>query len=171
MIIGCATAGGTHDAYSPYTDLAVMQVPKHIRPPTDATPAGAVAARGLPRALPDDVLREASARLGIMSLVAAGLWVVGTILGQARHAVDAAWRVDGTRLDDRRCDRGRERAGVAPAFCLYADRQSGPTANPGSWSGLHGSHSPCAGTDVSFGIDPPDLYPSLHRSRGSARSS
>src|SRR6185436_18649215 len=59
-----------------------MQGPKLIRPPTDATPAEAVAARGRPRALPDDLLREASARLGIMSLVAAGLWVVGTVLGR-----------------------------------------------------------------------------------------
>ena len=59
----------------------MMPVPKLIRPPTDATPAE-TAARGRPRALPDDFLREASARLGIMSLVAAGLWVVGTILGR-----------------------------------------------------------------------------------------
>ena len=59
-----------------------MQVPKFIRPPTDTTPTEAAAARGRPRALPDDFLREASARLGIMSLVAAGLWVAGTILGR-----------------------------------------------------------------------------------------
>src|SRR5687767_6060761 len=61
---------------------AVAQVSKLIRPPTDATPAEAAAARGRPRALPDDFLREASARLGIMSLVAAGLWVLGSILGR-----------------------------------------------------------------------------------------
>ena len=59
-----------------------MKNPKLIRPPTDATPAASTGARGRPRALPDDFLREASARLGIMSLVAAGLWVVGTILGR-----------------------------------------------------------------------------------------
>jgi eukaryotic-like serine/threonine-protein kinase len=59
-----------------------MPVPKLIRPPSDATPAEAAAARGRPRDLPDDFLREASTRLGIMSLVAAGLWVVGTILGR-----------------------------------------------------------------------------------------
>ena len=58
-----------------------MPVPKLIRPPTDAT-TEAPAARARPRALPDDFLREAAARLGIMSLVAAGLWVVGTILGR-----------------------------------------------------------------------------------------
>src|SRR6187455_618988 len=60
----------------------VKQNPKLIRPPTDATPVESAAARGRPRALPDDFLREASARLGIMSLVAAGLWIVGTILGR-----------------------------------------------------------------------------------------
>ena len=65
-----------------YLTRAVMPVPKLIRPPTDATPAEAAAARGRPRALPDDFLREASARLGIMSLVAVGLWVFGTILGR-----------------------------------------------------------------------------------------
>jgi eukaryotic-like serine/threonine-protein kinase len=56
-----------------------MTMPRLIGPQTDATPVVAAARRG-PRALPDDFLREASARLGIMSLVAAGLWVVGTIL-------------------------------------------------------------------------------------------
>ena len=65
-----------------------------IRPPTEPTPAEAGAARGRPRALPDDFLREASARLGIMSLVAAGLWIAGTILGRlamrSMHADDSA---------------------------------------------------------------------------------
>jgi hypothetical protein len=74
---------------------AVMQVPKLIRPPTDATPAEAAAAGGRSRALPDDLLREASTRLGIMSLVAAGLWVLGTILGhvafRSMQADPSAW--------------------------------------------------------------------------------
>ena len=61
---------------------AVKQVPKFIPPPIDATPAEAAVARGRPRPLPDDFLREASARLGIMSLVGAGLWVVETVLGR-----------------------------------------------------------------------------------------
>jgi eukaryotic-like serine/threonine-protein kinase len=55
--------------------------PKLIRPPTDHTPA-AGAAPSRQRALPDDLLRDASARLGVMSLVAAVLWVAGTILGR-----------------------------------------------------------------------------------------
>src|SRR5262245_19889473 len=73
----------------------VMPNPKAIRPPTDVTPAAPAAARGRPRALPDDFLREASARLGIMSLVAACLWVVGTILGRvamrSMQGADSNW--------------------------------------------------------------------------------
>ena len=59
-----------------------MQVPKLIRPPTDVTAVEAVATRGRSHTLPDDFLRQASTRLRIMSLVAAGLWLVGTILGR-----------------------------------------------------------------------------------------
>jgi hypothetical protein len=58
-----------------------MPDPKLIRPPTDHTAAEVAAARGR-RALPDDFLREASIRLGIMSLVAAVLWIAATILGR-----------------------------------------------------------------------------------------
>ena len=60
----------------------MIQVPKLIRPPTDATPAGGPATGSRRPALPDDFLREASARLGIMSLVAGALWIAGTILGR-----------------------------------------------------------------------------------------
>jgi tRNA A-37 threonylcarbamoyl transferase component Bud32 len=38
--------------------------------------------RGHKYPLPDDLLREASRRLGIMSLVGAALWVLGTLLGR-----------------------------------------------------------------------------------------
>ena len=72
-----------------------MPVPKLIRPPTVATPAEAATTGGRPRALPDDFLQEASARLGIMSLVAAGLWVVGTILGRlamrSMQGAESSW--------------------------------------------------------------------------------
>ena len=37
--------------------------------------------RGHRRAIPDDLLRDASRRLGIMSLMAGGLWTLGTVLG------------------------------------------------------------------------------------------
>ena len=74
---------------------AVMPVPKLIRPPTDPTPSEPAARRGRPRDLPDDFLREASARLGVMSLVAGGLWVAGTILGRlamrSMQAGDSNW--------------------------------------------------------------------------------
>jgi len=51
-----------------------------IGPARPATPATAASARG-PRSLPADLLRDASRRLGIMSLVGAGLWTLGTLLG------------------------------------------------------------------------------------------
>lgn len=74
-----------------------MPVPKLIRPPTDATPTE-VAARGRPRALPEDFLREASTRLGIMSLVAAGLWIAGTILGRVAMRSMQADKATGLEL-------------------------------------------------------------------------
>jgi eukaryotic-like serine/threonine-protein kinase len=60
------------------------EAPRRIAPPPRSTPAD------LPRtrrraALPEDLLREASRRLGVMSLLAAVLWMVGTIL---YHLVD-----------------------------------------------------------------------------------
>jgi serine/threonine-protein kinase len=52
--------------------------------PADRTSAPSAARR----ALPPDLLREASRRLGIMSLLAAALWTVGTLLGHlAQQAV------------------------------------------------------------------------------------
>jgi tRNA A-37 threonylcarbamoyl transferase component Bud32 len=47
--------------------------------PVKTTPTSA--RRGPRRAIPDDLLRDASRRLGIMSLMAAGLWIVGSVLG------------------------------------------------------------------------------------------
>src|SRR5215204_7575955 len=47
------------------------------------------------RALPADLLRDASRRLGVMSLVACGLWSLGTVLGhvavRAMSPGDAPW--------------------------------------------------------------------------------
>jgi serine/threonine-protein kinase len=57
-----------------------MGDPHLIGPVPRTTSAKTRGARG-PRALPDDLLRDASRRLGILSLVAGGLWVIGTVLG------------------------------------------------------------------------------------------
>ena len=57
-----------------------MGDPHLIGPVPRSTTAKTSAGRG-PRALPDDLLRDASRRLGIVSLVAGGLWVLGTVLG------------------------------------------------------------------------------------------
>ena len=46
-----------------------------------ATPSRTTSWRSHRRVLPDDLLRDASRRLGIMSLVAGGLWIVASVLG------------------------------------------------------------------------------------------
>jgi serine/threonine-protein kinase len=67
-----------------------------IGPPPASTPTGLALTPGLKRALPPDVLRAASRRLGIMSLVAAVLWIVGTLFGhlatRAMMPGDPRWR-------------------------------------------------------------------------------
>ena len=60
-----------------------------------STPAETGSSRGRTRALPDDLLNEASRRLGIMSLLAAVLWVVAPVLGhlalRAMSPGDPSW--------------------------------------------------------------------------------
>ena len=56
-----------------------MGDPHLIGPVPRTSSAKTNAARG-PRALPDDLLRDASRRLGIISLVAGGLWLLATAL-------------------------------------------------------------------------------------------
>ncbi len=50
-----------------------------VSPPRTTTPGGLRLARGQRSALPDDLLRAASRRLGVASLLGAVLWAVGTI--------------------------------------------------------------------------------------------
>ncbi len=67
-----------------------------IGPPLGTTPAGLERTRGYPREFPTDLLREASRRLGIMSLLAAVLWVVGSVAAhvalRAMSHGDPRWR-------------------------------------------------------------------------------
>jgi eukaryotic-like serine/threonine-protein kinase len=56
-----------------------MSTPDLIGPPPGSTPV-ALSARGRPRRLPDDLMREASRRLGVISLVAAALWIIAPAL-------------------------------------------------------------------------------------------
>jgi len=51
-----------------------------IVPPPGSTPAALRKSRGQ-RSLPPDLVREASQRLGILALLGAALWVLGTVLG------------------------------------------------------------------------------------------
>jgi serine/threonine-protein kinase len=59
----------------------MMAEPHLIGPPAVSTPADLKRSRGRGRDLPDDLLKAASLRLGIMSLLFAVLWVVGEVAG------------------------------------------------------------------------------------------
>jgi serine/threonine-protein kinase len=58
-----------------------MPAPRLIQPPRGATPPAISDSQDRPRSLPPDLLREASQRLGILSLLGAILWFLGTLLG------------------------------------------------------------------------------------------
>jgi tRNA A-37 threonylcarbamoyl transferase component Bud32 len=58
---------------------------ERIGPVPDTTPADL--RRGKHRDLPQDLLREASHRVGILALLGAGLWVVATVLGHLAWAL------------------------------------------------------------------------------------
>jgi serine/threonine-protein kinase len=79
-----------------------MSKPELIGPtPGASTPADLKRSRDRGRGLPDDLLKAASLRLGIMSLLFAALWVVGEVAGhlaaQALHPESRRWlRVDVT---------------------------------------------------------------------------
>lgn len=58
-----------------------MSAPLVIGPEPQATPAEFRRSTSSRRELPDDLLREASRRLGIMALMASVLWVIGPLFG------------------------------------------------------------------------------------------
>ena len=76
-----------------------MATPDLIAPPPGSTPVGRAGPRRR-RGIPDDLLREASSRLGVLSLLAAVLWVVSLALD---HVVALATSPPGdtrwTRMD------------------------------------------------------------------------
>src|SRR5438045_9246090 len=51
--------------------------------PVRSTPAGTDRRGAARRALPEDLLRQASRRLGILALVAASRWLIAPLAGQA----------------------------------------------------------------------------------------
>jgi hypothetical protein len=90
-----------------------------------------------------------------MSLVAAGLWIVGTILG--RVAMRSMQGVNREVLDLTLGD-AIAAACVLASLLLFAYTRApnrDPAANPGSRSDVHGLHSTCAGPHISFRSDPP----------------
>ncbi len=60
---------------------------KLIGPSPNSTPSSLLRSKGSGRHIPDDLLREASLRLGILSLLGAVLWTVGTIAGHIAAGV------------------------------------------------------------------------------------
>ena len=60
--------------------MADFDNPRVIGPLPPSTPADSKAPRPRRRALPPDLLRDASRRIGVMTLLAAALWVLATIL-------------------------------------------------------------------------------------------
>src|SRR4051812_33000012 len=70
-----------------------MSYAKLIGPSPASTPSTLLKSRSRSREIPEDLLREASLRLGIMSLLGAVLWTVGTVAGHlaslAQH--DVGW--------------------------------------------------------------------------------
>ncbi len=69
-----------------YATLMIEQ--QRVGPAPVSTPADLKSSRDRTRALPEDLLRAASLRLGVMSLLFAVLWIVGSVLGHlAVHAL------------------------------------------------------------------------------------
>jgi serine/threonine protein kinase len=65
-----------------------MSEPHLIAPPPVSTPAHLKRAGARSRSLPDDLLREASIRLGVMSALFGAIWIVATVGGNlAEHAI------------------------------------------------------------------------------------
>ena len=114
----------------------------HLIGPVPRTSSAKSSGGRSPRALPDDLLRDASRRLGIMSLVAAGLWIVATILGhlavRSMSHGDPQWLASGRARRHRRA-----RASVASVLLFFYTRRS-PITTRGRMLdlglALHGPH-------------------------------
>jgi tRNA A-37 threonylcarbamoyl transferase component Bud32 len=73
-----------------------MKKPHLIGPVARTTPSKTASSPGQPRALPADLLRDASRRLRVMCLVAAGLWTLGSglahLAARSMNPGDPQWR-------------------------------------------------------------------------------
>ena len=121
------------------------------------------------RVVPDDLLRDASRRLGIMSLLAGVLWFVGTALGHyAARSIglgDPNWsRLDGGDAIAAVC--------VTLSLLLFAYSRKGER-NPRRTLDLGLAYmvftAGALGLVFHWARDP-EMCPSSRRSRGSARS-
>ncbi len=66
-----------------------MNDPKLIRPDIRSTPGWRRLLGKRGQAMPDDLLKEASERLGITALIVAMLWLLGTILDHVALHIQA----------------------------------------------------------------------------------
>ena len=113
----------------PRTLKAIMTNCRLICPIPPSTPAEPGLSRSRTRAIPSDLLEEASRRLAIMSLLAAVLWLVATVLDHlALRAMTNGDRA-GTTL--RRPTQSPECARSLPWGC--SSILAGATSNPGSF--------------------------------------
>lgn len=106
-----------------------MPAPQLI-PPHAATPTTSHDSQGQPRSLPPDLIQDASTRLGILSLLGAALWLLGTILAHLSLRFnsppgDTRWRslimpVDALALGS---------VLVSLAFYAYTRRSTAPKRN------------------------------------------
>jgi len=73
--------------------------PELIGPLPRSTPSDLRSSHGRARELPEDILKEASRRLGIMSLLAAVLWILGPAFGHLAYRAITNGKGNWTRLD------------------------------------------------------------------------
>src|SRR5688500_19643376 len=78
--------GAVHSRDNRRGASTIMSQPHLIRPPV-STPVSLRRSRAGARELPDDLLKAASIRLGITSLLFAVLWVVGELVGHFTQLV------------------------------------------------------------------------------------
>src|SRR6476620_10053156 len=96
-----------------------MQQPERIAPKAQSTPMSFGGAHNTARAIPEDLLKEASRRLEVMALLAAVLWALA-IYSERQH-------------------RGGRRNRIIRAVLLRETHTKGAAVHSEPWSRLHGS--------------------------------
>ena len=141
---------------------AEMANPLLIRPVPAGTPPELAVTRSHFRVLPYDLLKEASNRLGVLSLLAAALWVIATVLDHI--AMRAMGEVQLEQPAGARPDRRRKRGRLPCLVLVFAQGSPGSAVHPGPWSLVHGLHGGRSGSDDALGprrTDPSMIFPMI----------